>query len=156
MFTWPGFSKAFSMAFLVISLNITRKNAGSASSVLQFLLQVIADGFAFAIRVGCEIDVFDALGGLFQLADELFLAFDDFVARFEAVLDIHRQVLLGKIFDMTEGSFDNELLAQVFVDGFRLCRRFHDYQSFCHITFECGALAASRMIADYPVDVTTL
>src|SRR4051794_31361400 len=33
---------------------------------------------------------------------------------------------------MTEGSFDDVLLAQVFIDGFRLCRRFHDYQSLWH------------------------
>ncbi len=78
-------------------------------------------------------------GGLFQLGDELLLAFDDFVARLETVLDVHRQVSLGKILDMAERSFDDILLTQVFVDGFRLCRRLHDYQSFCHMKLsECG------------------
>jgi hypothetical protein len=30
----------------------------------ELLLQVEADGFAFAIRIGCEIDRFHFLGGL--------------------------------------------------------------------------------------------
>ena len=94
-----------------------------------------ADGLAFAVRVGREVDVFYFLRRLFQLGDELFLTFDDLIARFEAVIDVDREVLLGEIFDMTEGSFDYKLLAQVFVDGLRLSGRFHDYQSFCHRLF---------------------
>jgi hypothetical protein len=84
-----------------------------AAFFLQFFLQVIADGLAFAVRVGREINVFDTFGGSLELADELLLALDDFVARFETVLDIYRQVLFGKVLDMTEGSFNYELLAQV-------------------------------------------
>jgi len=53
--------------------------------------------------------------------------------RFEAVFDIHREIAFRQIFNMTEGSFDDKLLAQVFVYGFRLGGRFHDYQSLCHI-----------------------
>src|ERR1700744_1534966 len=45
---------------------------------------------------------------------------------------------------MTEGSFNNKLLAQVFVDGLRLCGRFHDYQSFCHRLFTCGVFPANN------------
>ena len=75
--------------------------------VLQFFLEVVADGFAFAVRVGREVDFFHFLGGLFQLGDELLLAFDDFVMRFKAVIDIDCQILLGKIFNMTERSFDD-------------------------------------------------
>jgi hypothetical protein len=47
------------------------------------------------------------------------------------------------------------LLAQVFVDGFRLCRRFHDYQSFCHILtiqrFNAAANAAGSCNCSFPV-----
>ena len=49
------------------------------------------------------------------------------------LLHVDRQILLGKIFDVPERSFDDVLLAEVLVDGFRLRRRFHDYQSFCHM-----------------------
>jgi len=96
---------------------------------------------AFPVRVSREINVFHLLGGLFELGDELLLAFDDFVPRFETVFDIDCQVLLGKVLNMSERSFDDKLLAQVFVDGLRLCRRLHDYQSLCHrILSDCGRL----------------
>ena len=41
-------------------------------------------------------------------------------------------VLLREILDMTEGSFYDVLLAQVFVNGFRLCRRFYDDEILGH------------------------
>ncbi len=117
----------------MISLNITRKMAGARSFLpSQLFLQVVADGLAFAIRIGRQVDGIHFLGGCLQLRDELLLAFDHFVAGLETVFDIHREILLGKIFDVTERSFHHVLLAQIFVDGLRLCRRFHDYQSFCH------------------------
>jgi hypothetical protein len=44
------------------------------------------------------------------------------------------------------------LLAQVFVDGFRLCQRFHDYQSFCHIlTIRCGGPRRRCLYYAFPV-----
>jgi hypothetical protein len=53
---------------------------------------------------------------------------------------------------MTERSFNNVLLAQVFVDGFRLCRRFHDYQSFCHIlTIQFGGQRRWSPYCPFPV-----
>ncbi len=99
---------------------------------LQFLLQMKTDGFAFAVGVGGQVNGFDALGGLFQLADEFTFALDDFIARLETVLHIHGQIFLGEILNMTQRSFDNVLLAQIFIDGFRLDWRFHDYKSFRH------------------------
>ena len=33
---------------------------------------------------------------------------------------------------MAQRSFDDVLLTQIFIDGFRLNRRFHDYESFRH------------------------
>jgi hypothetical protein len=39
----------------------------------QFFLQVKADGFAFAIRIGREIDVIDALAACFSSAISFFL-----------------------------------------------------------------------------------
>ena len=67
-----------------------------------------------------------------QLAQQFAFAFDDFIARFEAVLHIHGQIFLGEILNMAQRSFDDVLLTQIFIDGFRLDRRFHDYESFRH------------------------
>ena len=69
-----------------------------------------ADGFAFAIRIGREVDFIHLFGGGFQLTDELLLAFDDFVTRFKIVIDIDREIALGEIFNMTERSFDDVML----------------------------------------------
>jgi hypothetical protein len=99
---------------------------------LAFLV-VVTDGFAFAIRIGREVHTFHLLGGVFQLRDKFLLAFDYLVMRLEIRFHIHREVAFREIFNMTERSLHYELLAQVFVDGLRLRRRFHDYQSFCHI-----------------------
>ena len=48
------------------------------------------------------------------------------------MLDIHGQVFLREILNMAQRRFDDELLTQIFIDGFRLDRRFHDYESFRH------------------------
>ena len=50
------------------------------------------------------------LAACFQLRDQLLLAFDDFVMGFETVLDIHREILLGEILDVTERSLDDVML----------------------------------------------
>ena len=101
-------------------------------AVPQDFLKVVADGLALAVRIGCEVDVVNGPGGLPEFLDELLLAFDHLVARLETVVDIHRQVPLGKIHNMTERSHNHELLAQVFIDRLCLSGRFHDYKSFCH------------------------
>ncbi len=55
------------MAFLVISLNITRKNFGPFFfSFLQLFLQVEANGFPFAIRVSRQIDGVRLLAAAFN------------------------------------------------------------------------------------------
>src|ERR1035438_2948226 len=53
------------------------ENLGDALFVLQFFLEVVADGFAFAVRIGREIDFIHILGGGFQFGDELLLALDN-------------------------------------------------------------------------------
>ena len=74
---------------------------------MQLFLEVVADGFAFAIRIGREVDCVHLLGGGLQLRDELLLAFDDFVVGFEIMIDIDREIVLGEILNMTERSFDD-------------------------------------------------
>ena len=101
--------------------------------VRQFLLKVIADGLTLAVRVGRQVHLLHPPGGLFQIGDELLLPFDDLIPRLETVVDVHRQVSLREILDVAKRSFDYVLLTQILVDGFRLCRRLHDYQSLWHM-----------------------
>ena len=61
----------------------------------KLFLQVGADGFAFAVGVGRQIHILHFPGSLFELGDQLFLAFDDFVARLETVLHVDCQIPFG-------------------------------------------------------------
>ena len=69
---------------------------------MQFLLKVVTNGLPFAIRIGCEIDFFYIPRGLLELGQKLLLAVDNLIVRFKAILDIDRQIPLGKVLDMTE------------------------------------------------------
>src|ERR1039458_325408 len=82
------------------------ENARAVLAALKFLLEVVADGLPLAVRIGREIDLFPLLGGLLQLVEKLLFTVDDFIPRLEAVFDVHRQIFLGKILDMTERGFD--------------------------------------------------
>src|SRR4029078_4323362 len=95
-------------------------------SVAQFFGQVPGDGFAFAVRVGRQIDVVRGQGQLLQLGENLLLAGDDYVFRLEFVVDIDAQRALGQVFDVPERSFDGEALPQIFLDGLGLGRRLDD------------------------------
>ena len=60
---------------------------------------------------------------------------------YEAFLDIHRKILFGQVFDVSQRGFYDEIFPEVFIDGLRLCWRLHDYQSFWHRKLsKCGAL----------------
>ncbi len=109
---------------------------------------MVADGFAFAVRIGCEVDVVGLFGGGFELGDELLFAFDDFVMRFEAVLDVDIEVLLGKILDVAKRGFDDEIATEIFVDRFRLGGRFDDYErSFAILKIFRSLSYAARLSA---------
>ncbi len=50
--------------------------------------QVPGDGFPFAVKVGCEINVVSVLRQRFQFGDDFFLAGQDLIIRFPAVIGI--------------------------------------------------------------------
>jgi len=95
---------------------------------------VIADGLAFAVRVGGQIHGLSAFSRLLQFRDELLFPLDDFVVRPEAAFDVDSQVLLGQVLNVAQGSLDHILLAQILADGFRLRRRFDDDEILSHKT----------------------
>ena len=59
------------------------------------------DGFAFAVGVGGKINIFLTLGCLLQLIDDFFLRLDDVKVRREVFLDVHAELALGQIDDMS-------------------------------------------------------
>ena len=72
----------------------------------QFFGEMGGDGFAFAVRIGRQIDGVGAAGQLLQLGDHLLLAGNDFVLGGEIIVDIDAETLLGQILNMTERGFD--------------------------------------------------
>ena len=94
-------------------------------AVEQFL-QVLTNGFAFAVRVGGQIHGLGLFRRRFQLLNDLAFAGDGDVLGLEIFLQVDAQLLFGQVFDVPHGSFYGEIRAEVFVDGLRLGGRFDD------------------------------
>ena len=86
---------------------------------IENFLEVLADRFTFTIGVGCEKNAIGALRCSAEFLDDLLFAGNDFVDRFEIVLDIDAQFALGQIFHMAERGFNDKFLAQIFI--YRVC-----------------------------------
>ena len=73
----------------------------------DLFLQMLADRFAFAIRVGGQIDRVSFFRRFLQFRDDpLVVAFlrigDQFVSGFEIVVDVYTEAFRGQIFDMAD------------------------------------------------------
>ena len=89
--------------------------------------QMPADRLAFAVRVGGEKDAVGVLGLALELLDELFLALDADVLGRVIVLHINAKLRGGQIPDVAHAGRNLVILAQIFANGLRLCRRLHDH-----------------------------
>ena len=100
--------------------------------------EMLADCFAFAIRVSGEIDCFGFFRGFLELGNDLlvvsfFRIGNELVSGFEIVFDIDSETFRRQIFNVAYRGLNQIVLSQILVYGFRLCRRFNDYQIFCHL-----------------------
>ena len=86
------------------------------------------DRFAFAVRVGREVDARGVFRFLLQLCDDLAAAADGDVLHLEIVIRIHAELGLGQIAHVPLRRRDLVPLAQEFFYGFRFGGRFHDHQ----------------------------
>ena len=102
--------------------------AGSFHIHAQGLCQMPGDGFAFPVRVGCEIDLGSGLGFLADLGEDLAPAMDGDIFHFKIVFRIHAQLGLGQIAHMALRSLYLVAPAQKFCNGAGLGGRFHDNQ----------------------------
>ena len=94
---------------------------------MQHLCDMPGNGFSLSIRVSCQIDMVALFCVFFQFFDNVFLALHIGVLRLKAVFYIHTQFRLRQIPDVTHRGNDIIALAQIFLNGFRLCRRLHDH-----------------------------
>ena len=92
----------------------------------QNFRQMRADGFAFTIGVGGQVDGVGFLRCLSQALHDVRLVGADLVGRLEVALDIDAQLFLGQIHDVAVGRLDRVVAAEIFVDRLRLCGRLDD------------------------------
>ena len=104
--------------------------SGLFVSKTQKCLQMPGDCLALAVRVRCKIDNITFFRFLFQLLDQLALVTDRLIDRLEIVLDVHADLAFGQVTQVSHAGLDHIFLAQISLNGFRLCRRFHDHQVF--------------------------
>ena len=94
----------------------------------QDIGQMPGDRLPLPVRVGGKVDLFALLGLLFQRGDELLLILHFNVVRFEAVLDVHTDLALGQIPDVSHGCHYFIAGTEIFLDRFGLGRALHNHQ----------------------------
>ena len=99
---------------------------GFAVGQMEHLLEMPGNRFPFPVRVGGQVDEIAFLRRFFQLVDDFVLALDGLVLGGKVPVDIDAHLLFGQIPQMPHGCLDHIVRPQVFADGFRLGRRFHD------------------------------
>ncbi len=104
--------------------------AATVGVAAEFFGEMGGNGFAFAVRIGRQIDGVGGAGKLFEVGDYLLLAGDDFVLGGEIIVNIDAETLLGQILNMTERSFYVVTGAEIFLNRLGLSRRLDDNQTF--------------------------
>ena len=94
----------------------------------QHFSQMRADRLALAIGVARQIDGVRLMRGFSQIFHNFRLVRADLVGGLKAVVNIDAQNLFGQIHDVAVRRLDRVITAEIFVDRFRLGRRFDDYQ----------------------------
>jgi hypothetical protein len=95
----------------------------------QLVFQMCRDRFAFAVRVGRQIDACGLARKLAQAVHNLHLVrHDDQIRHKGPVVQFDANLVLWQVLDVADRRLDDEVFAQIFSDGFRLCRRFDDDQ----------------------------
>ena len=100
--------------------------ASEVAALEKQLVQMPGDGLALAIGVGGQIQRLGFAQCLGDGFDVLFVALYDAVAHAEVVGRIDRAFLGDEVAHVAIGGEHLEILAQVFLDGLRLGRRFDD------------------------------
>lgn len=79
--------------------------------------QMPADGFAFAVRVGCKQDAVALLASAFSSLTSFLLALDGDILRRKAVVHINAQLAGGQVTHVAHAGRNFIAPAQVFADG---------------------------------------
>ncbi len=90
------------------------------------------DRLALAVRVSGQIKAIGLFQRLGDGIDMLAVFVDDLVLHGKIVLGIDGTLFRHKVAHMTIGGQYLKVLAEIFLNGLRLGRRFHDHEMFAH------------------------
>ncbi len=102
--------------------------ANAVVGQVECLLQVPGDGFAFAVRVGRQIDEPGLGGGSLELADRVFLGRHDFVRGLVALGDVEPELALGQVAHMAHARLHHIGRTEKLVDRLGLLGALDDHQ----------------------------
>ena len=77
-----------------------------------------ADGLAFAVRVGGDINRISVFSGGLQFADDFLFAGNDFIGRLKVIIESDADALLGQILDVADRSQHRKIASEILIDGF--------------------------------------
>ncbi len=98
----------------------------------QLFGQMPPDRFAFAVRVGCDVNVGRLFRGALQLRDNLLSCSDWLVGGSEPFVDVDTELALRQIADVSHRREHLVVASEILVDCLCLRRRFDDDERFCH------------------------
>ena len=99
---------------------------GAAAVQAQGLDQVPGNGLSLTVLIRSQPDQRGFVRRLLQLGHHLLLGGGHDILGLEAVGDIHAELLVLQVPDVSKAGFDREFLAQIFLNGLRLGRRLDD------------------------------
>ena len=93
---------------------------------------MLADCFAFPVRIGREKDRIARLGHALKIRNDLFVSTlfcigNYLVRRLEIVFDIDTKLSRRQVLDVPYRRHHGVIRTQIFIDRFRLCGRFYYY-----------------------------
>ena len=111
---------------------------------VQQLLQVPGNGLPLPVRVRCQIDQLRVVRAFLQIVNDLFLAGYRAIIWLKVVLQIHTHFALGQVPQVAHTCLHRIIGTQIFSNGLRLGRRFHNHQIcrrfLCHEILHATAL----------------
>ena len=108
------------------------------------LEQMPRNRFAFAVGIGCEINLFGFLRQLLEFFDDFFFLVRHAILRREAVVHIHRKLRLQQVAHMSHRRADRVSLAEKTTDSLRLRGRFNDDEFAVALLHLCHFLRLRR------------
>ena len=107
--------------------DLVEDDAARAAAVeAERLDEVPGDGLSLAVLIGSQPDELRLVGGFLELGDHFLLVGRHHILGREAVRHVDAELLVLQVPDVSETGLDREFLPQIFLNGLRLGRRFHD------------------------------